>query len=342
MLLSELAARLGCAVTGDGTLEIRGIAGLETATPDDLSFVFDPRYAAAAQVTRAGALLAPLDFPALPQPTLRSAEPHLLYARAVGVLRPAWRPAPGIHPSAVIEGDAQLGPGAYVGPLAVIGAGCRIGARAVIHAHAVLYPGVSAGDDLLVHAHAVLREGTRLGHRVILQPGVVLGGDGYGFAKRPDGSYEKIPQVGHVELGDDVEVQANSCIDRASLHATVIGAGSKVDNLAHVAHNCRLQENVLLCAQVGLAGSTTLEAGVTLAGQVGVAGHCTIGRGAVVTAQSGTHGDLAGGQMYSGSPAFAHEQWLRSSALFARLTTLHRTVQGLKRALEKQLGARLD
>jgi len=341
MLLSDLAVALDCSLTGDGTLEIGGIAGLESATPSDLSFVTDPRYAAAAQATRAGALLVPLEFPAVPQPTLRSAEPHVLYARAVALLRPPWRPAPGIHPSAVIDASAQLGPEAFVGPLAVIGAGCRVGARAVIHAHAVLYPGVQAGDDLLVHSHAVLREGTQLGHRVILQPGVVLGGDGYGFAKRRDGSYEKIPQVGHVELGDDVEVQANSCIDRASLHATVIGSGTKVDNLAHVAHNCRLQDNVLLCAQVGLAGSTTIEADVTLAGQVGVAGHCTIGRGAIVTAQSGTHGDLPGGHMYSGSPAFAHEQWLRSSALYPRLATLYRTVQTLKRALEKHLGAPL-
>ena len=343
MTLRELAEKLGCVLEGDPERAVTGIATLDEAEPSDLSFLTDAQLAGKAASTRAGELLVHSDFQAAHRDFapawLRSPRPDLAMAEAIALLRPPWRPAPGVHPSASIHPTAVLGRNCHVGAFVAIGADCRLGDEAVLHPHAVLYPGVEAGDRLLVHAHAVIREGTRLGHDVILQPGVVLGGDGFGFVRRSDGSYAKVPQVGTVEIGDGVEVQANSCVDRATLARTRLGAGVKLDNLVQVGHNCELGPHVLLCAQVGLAGSTRIEEGAVLAGQVGVAGHCTIGRGAIVTAQSGTHGDLEPGRVYSGSPAFEHGQWLRSTAVFARLGELRRELRRLREEV-RQLGAR--
>lgn len=331
MNLQELAEKLGCTLEGDPEIEIRSIAALDKAGPGDLSFLIDNRYAPNVEASQASAILVPKKFSLTGRNLLRSENPHVAYAQAVHLLSPAWRPQPGIHPTASIDATAALGARASVGAYAVIGANCRIGDDAVIHAHAVLYPDVQAGDRLLVHAHVTIREGTRIGSDVILQPGVVIGGDGFGFARHADGSYAKIPQVGHVVIEDGVEIQANSCVDRASLDATFIRKGARIDNLTQVAHNCDVGPNVLLCSQVGLAGTTTIQEGAILAGQAGVAGHCTIGKGAIITAQSGTHGDLEGGKMYSGSPAYDHRQWLRTSALLPRLTDIYRTVQELSK-----------
>lgn len=332
MRLGALAEALECRLEGDPDLPIHGIASLSEAGPQEVSFLIDPRQAAEAASTLAAALIVGDQFPALPQVQnwLRAPRPELAMVRAVALLRPAWRPRPGIHPTASIHPSAQLGAGCHVGAFVAIGEGCRIGADAVLHPHVVLYPEVVAGERLLAHAHVVIREGTHLGNDVILQPGVVLGGDGFGFVRRAEGGYAKIPQVGRVSVGHGVEIQANSCVDRASLDVTRIGDGVKVDNLVQIAHNCRLDENVLLCAQVGLAGSTRIEPDAVLAGQVGVAGHCTIGAGATITAQSGTHGDLEAGKMYSGSPAFDHGQWLRATAAFQRLPELQQHVRRLR------------
>ncbi len=317
-------------------LDITGIASLEQAANHELAFCVDDRHLAKAASSRAGALLvgARAAVPAGVQALLlRCPEPQVAAARAIELLRPAWRPRPGISPSASIDSSARLGRDCYVGPFAVIGPGCVVGDRAIIHPHAVLYADVVAGDDLLLHAHAVLREGTRIGNRVIIQPGVVLGGDGYGFARRRDGVHIKVPQVGNVIVEDDVEIQSNSCIDRATLDSTLIRQGAKIDNLVQVAHNCEVGERNLLCSQVGLAGSTKLESDCILAGQAGVAGHCTIGKGAIITAQSGTHGDLEGGKIYSGSPAFDNRQWLRSVAAFRKLDELMKAVQRLQKQM---------
>jgi UDP-3-O-[3-hydroxymyristoyl] glucosamine N-acyltransferase len=206
----------------------------------------------------------------------------------------------------------------------VIGAGARIGDGAVLLSHVVVYPGVIAGRNLFAHAHAVVREGCVLGDNVILQNGVVIGGDGFGFAKRDDGSWQKIPQSGPVRIGNDVEIQSNACIDRASVGATVIADGAKIDNLVQVGHGSTVGENTLLCAQVGLAGSTEVGRNVVLAGQVGVAGHCRIGDGVIATAQSGIPNDVAAGKVVSGYPAIDNRQWLRASAVFQRLPQLLR------------------
>jgi UDP-3-O-[3-hydroxymyristoyl] glucosamine N-acyltransferase len=335
MRLHEIARHLH-ANAPEADPEITGIASLDTAGGQDLSFVTDARRAPEAARCPAAALLVGEDFPSLPAggpALLRVPSPALAVAAAVSLLRPPWRPEPGVDPSARIHPSARLGARCHVGAYAVIGADCVLGDDVVLHPHVVLYPNVRAGNRLLAHAHAVIREGTQLGDDVILQPGVVLGGDGFGFATDAQRHHVKIPQVGHVVIGDQVEIQANSCVDRASLEATVIGRGTKVDNLTQIGHNCRLGEDVLICAQVGLAGSTNIEDQALLAGQVGVAGHCTVGRGAIITAQSGTHGDLPAGKMFSGSPAFEHRQWLRATAVFARLGDLQRELRELRAAL---------
>lgn len=342
MTLAELAKALECELDGPpeaGGIVIADIAGLGEAGPEAISFLTDARLREQARTTRARALIAGYDLgPVEREPPLiwlRSRTPELAAAAAIARLRPAWRPQPGIHPTASLHPSAQVGAGSSIGAFVAIGENCRIGAGAVLHPHVVIYPGVEAGERLLAHAHAVIREGARLGNDVVLQPGVVLGGDGFGFARRADGSYAKIPQAGRVEIGDGVEIQANACVDRATLAATRVGAGSKLDSLVQVGHNCELGEHVLLCAQTGLAGSTRVGKGAILAGQVGVAGHCSIGEGAVITAQSGTHGDLEGGKMYSGSPAFDHAQWLRATAAFARLGDMQREMRALRQEVAR-------
>ncbi len=332
MKLAQLAQALGgISVQGDPDLELNRVASLSNASPRDLSFAASEAHLAAARASRAGALLLPPDFPDLGRPSIRVQSPMTSLAQAMELLQPVARPVPGIHPTACIDPSAELGPGAHIAAYVVIGPGCRLGARAVLHPHVVLYADVIAGDDLLAHAHAVIREGTRLGHGVILQPGVVLGGDGFGFAPLGD-EHCKIPQVGTVRLGDRVEIQANSCVDRATLDETIVGDGSKLDNLVHIGHNSRLDANVIVCAQAGLAGSTVVEHNCILAGQAGVAGQCTIGARAVITAQSGTHGNLEGGRTYSGSPAFDHRLWLRSMALLPRLPELFRQLRRTRAA----------
>lgn len=327
MQSAELARLLGAELRGDPGLEITGVAGIEDAGPGQVTFVANPKYAALARTTRAAAILVAPDFPELAVATLRLKNPYLGFARAVELFYqpPAW-PA-GIHPTAVIASSARLGAHASVGAYAVIGDNVVIGDDAVILPHVVIYPGVRIGNRVFAHAHAVVRENCVLGDDVVLQNGAVVGSDGFGFAKDEAGQWHKIPQSGPTILGDRVEVQTNSCIDRASVGATRIGDGVKVDNLVQVGHGSSVNDNSLLCAQVGLAGSTHVGKNVILAGQVGVAGHCHIGDNVVAIAQAGLHGDIPAGSMLAGSPAFDHKQWLRATALFSKLPELIRQLQ---------------
>jgi UDP-3-O-[3-hydroxymyristoyl] glucosamine N-acyltransferase len=341
MKLRELAPALGAELHGNGEIEITGVAGIEDAGPAQLTFVSNPRYTAAARTTRAGAVLVAPGFPAIAAATLRLPNPYLAFARAIALFHPAPEYPAGVHPTAVVDPSAVVGAGAHIGAYVVLGPGVRLGQRAVLLPHVVLYAGVEAGDDLLAHAHAVVREGCVLGDRVVLQNGVVIGGDGFGFARREDGTWQKIPQAGPVRLGSDVEVQSNACIDRASVGTTVVADGAKIDNLVQVGHGSRVGENTLLCAQVGLAGSTEIGRDVVLAGQVGVAGHCRIGDGVVATAQSGIPKDVAPGRMVSGYPAIDNRQWLRASALFQRLPEiLRRLPRGGAEVEEERPGGR--
>ena len=227
--------------------------------------------------------------------------------------------APGIHPTAAVHPSAKIEAGAHVGPYVVIQENVEIGARAVLLAHVVIYHGVTIGDSFLAHSHAVVREFCRIGNNVILQNGVIVGGDGFGFAKDNAGRWHKIVQSGPTVIEDDVEIQANACVDRASVGETRIARGAKIDNLVQVGHGSKVGEDTLLCAQVGLAGSTDVGNNVILAGHVGVAGHCKIGDGAIATAQSGIPNDVAAGAVVSGYPAIDNKLWLRCVAVFNRL-----------------------
>jgi UDP-3-O-[3-hydroxymyristoyl] glucosamine N-acyltransferase len=334
--LSELAARLGCELLGDGETEVNGVAGLEQAGPGDLSFLANPRYAPQLARTRASAVIvSPGHASALP--LLLSDNPYLAFARAVGVLRPDPSPVPGVDPSARVDASAVLGPGVHVGALAVVGPRARVGARTVLRPHVVLYEDVELGEDCVLHSGVQVRERCRLGHRVVVQNGAVIGGDGFGFAKDGRGRYQKFPQVGIVVIEDDVEIGALTAIDRAALGETRIGRGSKLDNLVQVGHSVTVGPDSVLCGQVGIAGSSRIGSRVTLAGQVGVTGHITIADDVVVTAQSGIHSTPEPGAVVSGSPAIENRAWLKSTAVFARLPELQRRLRELERRVESLL-----
>jgi UDP-3-O-[3-hydroxymyristoyl] glucosamine N-acyltransferase len=322
MKLAELARILGATCHGNPEQEITGVEGIEKAGPGQLTFVANPKYTPFARTTKAGAVLVTDDFEPIAASTLRTSNPYLAFARAVDIFHPPPQYPTGIHPTAVIEPSASVGKNVHVGAYVVIGAEAVIGEGTTLLPHAVIYPKANLGKHCFVHAHAVVRENCYLGDGVILQNGAIVGSDGFGFAKEDSGAWRKITQSGAVIVGDHVEVQANSCIDRASVGNTEIDRGVKIDNLVQVGHGSRVGENTLLCAQVGLAGSSGVGKNVVLAGQVGVVGHSFIGDGVVVTAQSGVPGDVAPGSVISGSPAFEHRRWLRSVAAFSRLPDL--------------------
>ena len=342
MKLRDLAARLGCELRGDGAVEIGGVAGLEQAGPGDLTFLANPRYASHLATTRAAAVvLAPGHEAAVP--CLLSDNPYLTFARAVALLRPPARPAPGVHPSAQIDPTAVLGADVHVGALAVVGQGVHVGARSALHPHVVLYEGVEVGADCVLHSGVQVRERCRLGNRVVVQNGAVIGADGFGFARDDEGRHHKFPQVGIVVVEDDVEIGALTAIDRAALGETRIGRGTKLDNLVQVGHSVTIGEDAVLAGQVGVAGSTRIGSRVTLAGQVGVAGHLTIGDGAIATAQTGIPASVERGAVVSGYPAIENRAWLRSSAVFAKLPELQKRLRELERrvdSLVKQLSSR--
>jgi UDP-3-O-[3-hydroxymyristoyl] glucosamine N-acyltransferase len=323
MKLSDIADALGVRLeNGSPETEITGVAGIETAGPGELTFISNPKYAGAARTTNASAVIVAEGFPAIATAMLRSNNPYLDFARALELFHPATRYAPGIHPTAVIAASAKIGSGAHIGPYVVVHDNVEIGANAVLLAHVVIYRGVQIGANFLAHSHAVVREFCRIGNNVVVQNGAVIGPDGFGFAKNDTGRWHKIPQPQPVVIGDDVEIQANSCIDRASVGETHIGRGTKIDNLVQVGHGSHIGEDSLLASQVGLAGSTEIGDKVLLLGQVGVVGHCKVGDGAIVTPQSGVAGDIAPGAIVSGAPAVEHRLWLKYSAALNRLPEL--------------------
>jgi UDP-3-O-[3-hydroxymyristoyl] glucosamine N-acyltransferase len=334
--LRELAERLGCELRGDGGVEIAGVAGLEQAGPGDLTFLANPRYASHLATTRAAAVVLAPGHEA-PLPSLVSENPYLAFARAVSLVRPPARPAPGVHPSAQVDPTAVLGEDVHVGALAVVGKGVRLGARSAIHPHVVLYEGVEVGEDCVLHSGAQVRERCRLGNRVVVQNGAVIGGDGFGFARDGEGRHHKFPQVGIVVVEDDVEIGALTAVDRAALGETRIGRGTKLDNLVQVGHSVTIGEDSVLAGQAGIAGSTRIGSRVTLAGQVGVAGHLTIGDGVIATAQTGIPGSVEKGLVVSGYPAIENRAWLKSSAVFAKLPDLQKRLRALERKVEELL-----
>jgi UDP-3-O-[3-hydroxymyristoyl] glucosamine N-acyltransferase len=332
MTLGELATRLGCELRGDGAIAIRAIRGLEQAGPGDLTFLANPRYAAQLVATHASAAIVATDAAELPIATLRADNPYLCFARALAIFHRPLRPPAGIHPTAVVAASASIAEPVSIGAYAVIGDDVVIGAGATIHPHVTLYPGVQIGRDFVAHAGVVVREHVRIGDRVVLHPGVVIGADGFGFAPGPEGAV-KIPQTGIVVLEDDVEIGANTTVDRATLEATIIRQGAKLDNLVMVAHNCEIGAHSFLAAQVGIAGSTRIGRGVQMGGQVGVAGHVAIGDGVQVAAQSGVPNSVQAGRVVGGYPAVDVSVWRRTSAALLRLPELLRRVRRLERRI---------
>ena len=335
MKLSHIAARLQCELVGNGEIEIKGLAGMEHAGPTELTFLANPRYAHKVKSTRAAAILTAEPLTDHPLASLVSVNPYLDFARALEFFYQPPRPAPGIHASAAIAPTAAIGEGSWVGPFVVVGENVTVGRNAVLHPHVVIYEGARIGDDFCAHSHAVVREFCRIGDRVILQNGVVVGGDGFGFALRKDGTHYKIVQSGITVIEDDVEIQTLSSVDRATVGETRVKRGAKIDSLVQVGHACVVGEDNIICAQTGLAGSSILGRSVVLAGQVGVSGHLTIHDKAVVYAQSGVGGDVDAGAAISGSPAFDAAVWRRAVAAFSRLPELVKTVRELKKRVEE-------
>jgi UDP-3-O-[3-hydroxymyristoyl] glucosamine N-acyltransferase len=326
--VAEVAAACGGRVAGDGGATLTGVRALESAGPESLSFAIDGKALKRASTSRAGAFLArsASDLPG--RTVVEVADPQQALIAVLRLFHPRRAARPGIHPTAVVDPAASVDPSAEIGPYAVIGPGSRVEAGAVVEAHAVVGARCRVGAGSWLHPHVVLYDRIVLGERVEIHSGAVLGADGFGYATTARGLV-KIPQVGTVSVGDDVEIGANTCIDRAALETTTVGAGTKVDNLVQIGHNVIVGRHDVICAQVGIAGSAVLEDGVVLGGQVGVAGHLTVGAGAQVQAQSGIGADVPPKQALHGSPAFGYRDYQRSWIELRRLPETARLVRRL-------------
>jgi len=334
MKLQAIADRLSCQLVGDGSIDIDRITGLEEAGPGDLTFLSNPKYQSRLRSTRASAIIISNTAPPLEVATLRTEDPYLAFARAIDLFYTPPQPEPGIHPTAVVAKSVGFGRNVRIGPFCFVDADVELGDNALLHSHVAIHRGTRIGRDFVAHSHVSVREYSEIGDRVKLQNGVVIGADGFGFAKLNDGSYQKITQSGRVIIEDDVEVQANATIDRAAIGETRIRRGAKIDNLVQVGHGSLVGENSLLCAQVGLAGSTKVGKNVILTGQVGVAGHCTVGDNVIATAQTGIPSDVEAGKMVSGYPAMDNKRWLKCSVLFNKLPEINRSILNLKQRLD--------
>jgi UDP-3-O-[3-hydroxymyristoyl] glucosamine N-acyltransferase len=337
MKLKELAERLGCRLEGDGSLEIHRVAGLDQAAAGDLTFFANPKYAAALRRTRASAVIVNQDSnkdgfkPPADCAILRTKDPYLAFASALEFFVSSPRPAPGIDTLSFVATDVKLGGDVSIGPFSSVARGARIGDRTVIHPNVCIGEGTVIGDDCVIHSHVAVRERVVIGNRVVIQNGAVIGSDGYGFVRRSDGTHQKIPQTSGVIIDDDVEIGANTTIDRPAVGETRIQAGAKIDNLVQIGHGVNVGRNALLAAQVGIAGSTTIGDGAVLGGQVGVAGHVSIGRNAKAVGQSGITNSIAEEAFVSGYPAIDNREWLKSSAIFRKLPALRQKIAELER-----------
>ncbi len=330
MKLAEIANSLSCDLEGDGSTDIIGVATLENAREGDLSFFTNPKYHNAAKRSRASAILVDHDCPSMDVALLRHENPYLAFAKAVEIFHTPTPDRPFIHPLACVADTAVVGDGAYLGPYAYVGEQVVLGNHVAIQARCTIHEGAEIGDRTLIHSGSVVRERVVIGKNCVIQNNAVIGSDGFGYARQSNGEWYRIIQTGTVIIEDNVDIGACATIDRPTLGETRIKSGTKIDNLVHVGHGCIIGADNLLCAQVGLAGSSKTGTGVVLTGQVGVAGHLTIGDGAIVTPQSGIANSVESGRTISGSPAFDHNKWLRSSAAFSRLPDTQRAVRSLE------------
>ena len=338
--LGELARLVGGDLEGDPSLEIRGFASLESAGPGDLSFIAADRHLAAARRSAASALIAPPGLDLAGRPAIRVVQPYAAIAAIVRVFFPEPAVAPGVHPTAYIADSARVSPRATVGAFAVVGERSLVEDGAILHPQVFVGPDCRVGEGSVLHPHVVLRERVALGRRVIVHPGSVLGADGFGYVF--DGqAHRKIPQVGRVVVEDDVEIGANVTVDRATLGETVIGRGTKIDNLVQIGHNTVVGADTVIVALAGIAGSCRIGRRVVVGGQVGIADHVTIGDGARIGSQAGVHRDVPAGAGMIGTPAMPGDTGLRALAAIGRLPDLLRDMRALGRrmdALERRLG----
>lgn len=339
MKLGDLAQKIGCTLEGDAAIEIVGPAPIDDAGPGEVTFIANPRYQSKLKDLRASAVILAPGVEAPGVAVLRSEQPYGAFVRLLRLFHHPHRPPPGVHPTAQVAPSAHVGAGASIGAYAVIGEEVTIGGRARIDPHVVIYPRVTIGDRFVAHAGVVVREGVTIGDDVKLQAGAVIGGDGFGYLPDEKGNVHPIPQIGTVVLEDDVEIGANTTVDRATVGVTRIRRHSKIDNLVQVGHGCDIGPAALLAAQVGLSGSTRVGAGAQLGGQVGAAGHLTIGSGARVAAKSGVPNDVPqGATVGSGMPAVEIRRYRRIIAAWFQLPELVRRL----RKIERRLGIRGD
>jgi UDP-3-O-[3-hydroxymyristoyl] glucosamine N-acyltransferase len=333
--LAELAAELDGDVVGDGSTLIRGVAGIREAMPGDITFLANARYESYLTETRASAVICSREPRFAAIPLLQVENPYLAFQRAVRVFRPdPYRAPPGVHPTAVVSPGATIGEGVSIGAHCVIEAGAILGARTVLLPGCYVGPLAVIGDESFLYANVVVREECVIGARCVLHPGVVVGSDGFGFAFDA-GRYHKVPQVGNVVIGDDVEIGANTTIDRATTDSTRIGDGSKIDNLVQIGHNVVIGRHCIIVAQVGISGSTELEDFVTLGGQAGLVGHIRIGERAMVGAQSGVTKSIPAGEVWTGYPAAPHGLWKRLTAMVQKLPQIFQRARALEERVER-------
>ncbi len=338
MKLSELALKTGATHnSSDADLEIEGAAGLDQAEPGQVTFLSNPRYTSRVAATRASAiyLAGDIEVPRADVAVLRAKDPYLAFTRALRLFHPGDSFAPEIHLSALIDPTARIASSVFIGAHAVIGKGVEIGERVQIHPNVTIYDHASIGDDSVIHSGVAIREHSVLGKRVIVHNNAVIGSDGFGFAKDEERRWLKIPQTGRVVIEDDVEIGAGSTIDRASTGETRIRRGAKLDNLVQIGHSCVVGEDALLCAQVGMAGSSRVGDRVILTGQVGIGGHITVGDDAILYPQSGVPNDVAPGQVLVGTPAFEVSAFWRAIAVFKKLGDLPKRIRALEKRLDE-------
>jgi UDP-3-O-[3-hydroxymyristoyl] glucosamine N-acyltransferase len=344
MRLKEIAEKLSCILEGNGDVEIKGVATLEEAGEGDLSFLTNSKYFSLAKKTRASALIVSPESSPLETNLLKNKNPYLTFAKAIELFFPRQSLNRGVHPTAFVSDTAKIGSGVSIGAFSFIGDRAIIEENVVIQENCTIHEEAVVGAGTLIYSGSRIRERVRIGRGCIIQNNAVIGSDGFGFAKDNDGRWFKIAQVGTVIIEDEVEIGAGTTIDRATLGATRVGRGTKIDNLVQIGHGCTLGEDSLICAQVGLAGSTRIGRRVVLAGQVGSAGHLAIEDDAIVTAQSGVGENIRAGTVVSGTPAFDNRVWLKSQAIFTRLPGIQksiRTIEARLRELEITLKEKL-
>ena len=330
LTVAELAQRLGCPFEGDGDVVIRGVSSLESAGEGDLVFLALPKFRPLFEQTDASAAVVSLEEKEGKIPYLRSKTPHLTFIKAIEIFFQPYRPETGIHAKAVIADSAKIGKDVAIGAYSVVGEDVEIGEETVIFPHVAIYPHVKIGTDCILHSHVTVREGCTIGNRVILQNGVVIGADGYGYIRKENGTHRKIPQMGTVIIEDDVEVGANSAIDRAAMDKTIIHKGTKIDNLVHIAHSVEIGKNSLIIAQVGIAGSSKIGKNVTIAGQVGIPDHVSIGDNSIIAGQSGVISNLPAGSTVAGTPHMDIKDWWKTWANIKKIPEIIKDIKELK------------